>query len=73
MKLLDFQHYYNGHRTHAGLGGKTQQPNKRAQMQRPGVYRVRIDGSRTVGGCIKRRWRRDARATGEPSGKFRNS
>ena len=21
MKLLDFQHYYNGHRTHAGLNG----------------------------------------------------
>jgi hypothetical protein len=23
MKLLDFQRYYNGHRTHAGLGGRT--------------------------------------------------
>jgi putative transposase len=21
-KLIDFQHYYNGHRTHAGLGGR---------------------------------------------------
>jgi putative transposase len=23
MKLLDFQRYYNGHRTHAGLDGRT--------------------------------------------------
>ena len=23
MKLLDFQRYYNGHRTHSGLGGRT--------------------------------------------------
>ena len=23
-KLLDFQHYYNGHRTHAGLEGRRQ-------------------------------------------------
>ena len=23
MKLLDFQRYYNGHRTHAGLNGRT--------------------------------------------------
>src|SRR5215510_9971169 len=23
MKLLDFQRYYNGHRTHAGPGGRT--------------------------------------------------
>jgi putative transposase len=26
MKLLDFQRYFNGHRTHAGLGGLTPQP-----------------------------------------------
>ena len=23
MKLLEFQRYYNGHRTHAGLDGRT--------------------------------------------------
>ena len=27
MKLLDFQRYYNGHRTHAGLTGRTPEPN----------------------------------------------
>ena len=26
-KLLDFQRYYNGHRTHAGLGGRTPNPS----------------------------------------------
>jgi len=26
-KLIDFQHYYNGHRTHAGLEGRTPQPS----------------------------------------------
>jgi hypothetical protein len=25
-KLLDFQRYYNGHRTHAGLDGRTPEP-----------------------------------------------
>ena len=27
MKLLDFQHYYNGHRTHTGLTGRTPEPS----------------------------------------------
>jgi transposase InsO family protein len=27
MKLLDFQGYYNGHRTHAGLDGRTPEPS----------------------------------------------
>ena len=27
MKLLDFQRYYNGHRTHAGLDGRTPDPS----------------------------------------------
>lgn len=27
MKLLDFQRYYNGHRTHAGLDGRTPNPS----------------------------------------------
>jgi putative transposase len=26
-KLLDFPHYYNGHRTHAGLDGRTPEPS----------------------------------------------
>jgi putative transposase len=26
-KLLDFQHYYNGHRTHAGLEGRLPEPS----------------------------------------------
>jgi hypothetical protein len=26
-KLLDFQHYYNGHRTHAGLDVRTSEPS----------------------------------------------
>ena len=26
-KLLDFQHYYNGHRTHAGLDGRPPEPS----------------------------------------------
>jgi hypothetical protein len=25
-KLVDFQHYYNAHRTHGGLGGRLPQP-----------------------------------------------
>jgi hypothetical protein len=25
-KLFDFQHYYNGHRTHAGLEGRLPEP-----------------------------------------------
>jgi len=27
MTLLDFQHYYNGHRAHAGLNGRTPEPS----------------------------------------------
>jgi hypothetical protein len=27
MKLLDFQRYYNGHRAHAGLDGRTPEPS----------------------------------------------
>ena len=30
MKLLDFRRYYNGHRTHAGLEGRTPIPRARA-------------------------------------------
>ena len=64
MKLLDFQRYYNGHRTHAGLDGRTPEPSTdRAAAAR---VSVRIDGSRTVVGCIRRRWRRDACATAAP-------
>src|SRR2546428_13402094 len=27
MKLLDFQHYFNGNRAHAGLDGRTPEPS----------------------------------------------
>jgi putative transposase len=56
MKLLDFQRYYNGHRTHAGLDGRTpeQARDRDARMS------VRIDGGCTVVGCIRHRSRRDS-------------
>jgi putative transposase len=57
MKLLDFQGYYNGHRAHAGLDGRTPEPI--TDRGHPPVS-VRIDGNRTVVGCIRRRSRRDA-------------
>jgi hypothetical protein len=37
MKLLDFQRYYNGHRTHAGLSGGTPEPSTE-----PGSVRARV-------------------------------
>ncbi len=61
-KLLDFQRYYNGHRAHAGLDGRhagTEPGRGRAHAR----VSVRIAGSRTVVGCIRRRWRRDVWAT----------
>ena len=58
MKLLDFQRYYNGHRTHAGLEGRTPEP--RAARAAHGRVSASTDGSRTVVDCIKRRERRDA-------------
>jgi hypothetical protein len=33
VKLIDFQHYYNGHRTHAGLEGRLPEPS----IGRPGA------------------------------------
>ena len=63
-KLLDFQHYYNGHRTHAGLNGHAPDPSP--ALAAHARISVRIDGSRTVVGCIRRRWRRDACATEAP-------
>ena len=30
MKLLEFQGYYNGHRAHAGLEGRTPEPRQAA-------------------------------------------
>jgi len=56
MKLLDFQRYHNDHRTHAGLDGRT------LTRAPPARVSVRIDGSRTVVGCLRRRWQRDVRA-----------
>ena len=36
MKLLDFQRYYNGHRTHAGLNGRTPEPRPETSRTREG-------------------------------------
>ena len=47
MKLLDFQHYYNGHRTHAGLEGRLPEPA--------------IDGSVSPIGLNSYRWRKHCR------------
>ena len=41
MKLLDFQRYYNGHRTHAGLGGRTPEPSSDAGCARASVSAYR--------------------------------
>src|SRR3984893_9963429 len=43
MKLLDFQRYYNGHRAHAGLDGRTPEPSTDAGSTRAslGEYRWR--------------------------------
>jgi hypothetical protein len=38
-KLLDFQHYYNGHREHAGLSGKLPEPDVDRSMAKLGSYR----------------------------------
>jgi putative transposase len=44
MKLLDFQRYFNGHRTHAGLGGLTPEPRTGEDSARACVsgYRWRV-------------------------------
>jgi putative transposase len=51
-KLLDFQHYYNGHRTDAGLDGRTRNRalTQVAHLQVSG----HIDGSSIVAESIKR-------------------
>ena len=69
MKLLDFQRYFNGHRTHAGLDGarRTRALARAAHMR----ISVRIDGRCTVIGGIRHRWRRDVRTTAV--GIFRSS
>ena len=43
-KLLDFQCYFNGHRTHAGLGGMTPEPRSGEDSARASVsgYRWRV-------------------------------
>jgi len=44
LKLLDFQRYFNGHRTHAALGGMTPEPRTGEDSARASVrkYRWRI-------------------------------
>jgi putative transposase len=39
MKLLDFRRYYNRHRTHAGLGGRTPDPSTDAGRANVRAYR----------------------------------
>ena len=46
-KLIDFQHYYNGHRTHAGLEGRLPEPV--------------VAGSRSPIGLDSYQWRRHCR------------
>ena len=41
MKLLEFRRYYNGHRTHAGLEGRTPEPNLTAGGTRLSVRSYR--------------------------------
>src|SRR5450759_2174106 len=41
MKLLDFQRYYNGHRTHAGLDGRPPEPSPDAGCARASVSAYR--------------------------------
>src|ERR1700704_2846735 len=39
LKLLEFQRYFNGHRTHAGLGGLTPEPRTEEDRARASVSR----------------------------------
>jgi putative transposase len=40
-KLLEFQRYYNGHRTHAGLDGRTPDPNSDQACARANISSYR--------------------------------
>ena len=40
-KLLDFQNYYNGHRTHAGLDGRPPEPSTNPGCSRASVSSYR--------------------------------
>ena len=60
-KLSDFRRYYNGHRTHAGLNGRTR--NRGRTRAADARISVAIAGSGTVVGCIRRRWRHELCAT----------
>jgi transposase InsO family protein len=41
LKLLDFQQYFNGHRTHAGLGGLTPEPRTGEDRARASISQYR--------------------------------
>jgi hypothetical protein len=41
LKLLDFQRYYNGHRRHAGLDGRTPEPSRDAALARASISSYR--------------------------------
>ena len=51
-KLVDFQHYFNQYRTHAGLNGRTPEPRNRAGCS--AAVSAVIDGSGIVVGCTRR-------------------
>ncbi len=53
-KLIDFQHYYNGHRTHAGLEGRLPEPPAGGPVSPTGLS-VRTGGGATVEACTKLR------------------
>jgi hypothetical protein len=57
-KLLDFQHYYNGHRTHAGLDGRTPEPSLDAGRS-PASFRS-YRWQQHVADSIKRRERHES-------------
>ena len=42
MKLFEFQRYYNGHRSHAGLNGRTPEPTADAAGASVSAYRWQV-------------------------------
>ena len=56
--LVEFQQYYNEHRTHAARGGRPPTPTPNTAALRSVSWS--IGGSRTLVGCIRRRGQRDA-------------
>jgi hypothetical protein len=55
-KRRAFQSYYNGYRAHTAGGAPPANPGCRAASTRVSIP---IAGSRSVAGCIRRRWRHE--------------